>query len=257
MRIAFALVALVALVALGTGPALAGKIPEQQWAAVQAADTHAKYCGEGVDQTIESSGSAIAEVGKMWASLDGLPERTGATGLLYWRGLLAECLDRQDHAIADLTQFLEAHKHDTTWVEPVRDAIRRLQRMGVESEPSPTARPAGRILGFSLAGLMGAGSGVMGALAGVRSGHRQELETLYYSGSLRTDDFTTVDTQGQAATQDINGFAAGAVGLAAGAATAVLVSALAPNSGGGTLHRIAAIGVPTPGGLWLGIGGHW
>ncbi len=63
MRTAFAIVVLLAL----AGPVWAGQIPEQQWAAVTAADTHAKDGAEGVDQTISASGSAIAEVGTMWA----------------------------------------------------------------------------------------------------------------------------------------------------------------------------------------------
>ncbi len=253
MRIALPIALLLLL-----APAVrAGQIPEQQWAAVQAADAHGKFCAEGVDQTIGSAGSGLAQVAEVWASLDGMPERTGATGLLYWRGLLAECLNRQDHAIRDLSRFLELHQADTTWVEPAHDAIRRLQRMGVAAEAGPSKPPVGRIVGVALGGLQGVGAGAMAALAGVRAGHRQEAETLYLSGNLSTADFAIVDQQGQDATRDVNGFSAAAAGLSAGAITTTLLSALAPESGAGTVHRVSALGFVGPQGAWLGIGGRW
>jgi hypothetical protein len=238
-------------------PAIAGQIPEQQWAAVQAADVHSQYCAEGVDQTIGSAGSAMVKVAEVWASLDGMPERTGATGLLYWRGLLAECLNRPEHAIRDLSAFLELHQHDATWVEPAQDAIRRLRRMGVAVEAGPSKPPVGRIVGVAVGGLQGVGAGVLGALAGVRAGHLNELRSTYTSGSLTTDDFAIVDAQGVDAARDVNGFAAGAAGFTVGALTTVLISALAPDSGAGTVHRVALVAVPTPDGAVIALGGRW
>jgi hypothetical protein len=245
------------LVLLLAAPAHAGKIPEQQWAAVQAANVHAEHCAEGVNQTIEATGSAIAQVGETWASLDGMPERTNATGLLYWRGLLAECLGRTDHAITDLMKFLEVHANDSTWVEPARDAMRRLERMGVVLEAGPSKPPAGRIVGVLSGGLIAAGGGLTGALAGVRSQHLSDLETLYTSGTLASDAFASVDEQGRSAAQDVSGFTAATVGLSLGGVATVLISALAPDSGGRSLHRVSAVGIATPDGVWLGIGGQW
>lgn len=247
---------LTVLVLCLAGPAHAAKIPEQQWAAVRAAEVHGKHCADTNDDSIERAGSAIAAVGETYASLDGLPERTGATGLLYWRGLLAECLGFRSRATDDLLAFLEEHENDTTWVEPVRDAMRRLERMGVVLETGGASAPRpGAVAGVIGGASLGAGAGVLGALAGVRAQQRNDLEAIYYSGTVQSGEFASLDAQGIAAARDANGFLAGAVGLGVGAIATALIGGLIRPSRGSTTFALLPAFDGERATLWLA--GRW
>jgi hypothetical protein len=109
-------------------------------AAAEAFAVHQEHCS-----TVAGGGEASA-VGSMipvtaaWQRVLEAFDETGETYLLYWRGVLAECMDHEDRAEEDLLVFVGLAAEDRALKPQIADARRRLRRMGVRApEPDPEA----------------------------------------------------------------------------------------------------------------------
>lgn|GEM_PF-2053402 len=213
---------LLALLLL-TLPASAQSAPEH---ALRAADVHSRYCADAAGDDIGLAGQSLAVVAETWGALDGVPERGREVGLYYWRGLLAECLNRNDNAIEDLSAFLQLAGNDSLWAQPIRDARRRLGRLLSGSSPKADPADPKRIPGVIAGGALAAGGGVLGALAGVRSKQAQDAETAYYSGTLTTTELAEADGYGSRAVVDANGLLVGGIATGVAGIGTALVSLL-------------------------------
>jgi hypothetical protein len=82
--------------------------------AVHANDVIAEHCAEIYAEDIALVARGYQEVAGAWEAIDEGYDDTGSSNLLYWRGVLAQCLGQQEMALADLHNFVR-------WTEGVDD----------------------------------------------------------------------------------------------------------------------------------------
>jgi hypothetical protein len=134
--------------------------------AVRAADVHADHCGAMSGADMQAAVAGFQAVAGVWGELDTALRGSSVPQpyLLYWRGLLAQCMGRDEEASSDLQGFLHAADFLGAVDEDrpgqlqgmVRDSRRRLRRMGVDVEggilpitgpPAPEDAAAGTLDG--------------------------------------------------------------------------------------------------------------
>jgi hypothetical protein len=137
-------------------------------AAAEAAATEAhrvrdELCSDGALADTTTAAKSLAEVTEVWAAVSEQLDRSRKVYLLYWRGVLAQCLSQEDRAISDLTKFVDSQDGRSLWESLVADARLRLQRLRPSGsvERTRSAPDPGPILGVVLAG----GAGATGGLA--------------------------------------------------------------------------------------------
>jgi hypothetical protein len=105
--------------------------------AVQASDVHAAYCADVFSSDEDLAEAARQASAAMWEELDAHLKLDPEPFLLYWRGVMAQCLGRDDQARADLEGFLQAvaylqavdDAHSDAIQTMCGDAERRLRRL--------------------------------------------------------------------------------------------------------------------------------
>ena len=226
--------------------------------AAKASQVHAQFCAAVAATSDEGTAArSIVEVGEVWAEVAEVHEATGATWLLYWRGLLAQCLNQDDRAIEALIGFVESNPEADGMGTMAKDARQRLSRLKPDYKPPQPVKPpqtpeerarsgrigGGLVLAFSAAGA-GAGSGIgFGSLAGTHSA----LTTAPHP----TSEIEVLLDQG-------DGQMAAGIGLAAGA-TAAVIGAIATFASAGKKPRaqVGVVSVPLDRGIALAVGGRW
>jgi len=105
--------------------------PEE--AALAASTARDLYCTDvaGVDVALQSS--ALGTVNEVWTEVIKTYKHSRASFLLYWRGVLAQCLDQEFRAAQDLQGFLAAHQEDTSLGPMVLDAQRRIRVLKLQT----------------------------------------------------------------------------------------------------------------------------
>jgi hypothetical protein len=131
------------LLLLLAAPAFAG---EADKIAMEADSVNQAACLDVAEQTaVNKAGVAMAEVSVVWVKVDEIysasPEPRPAY-LLYWRGVLGQCLDRDELALADLRAFATTQASNAAYAGLVKDAERRILRLerraaGVVERPVP------------------------------------------------------------------------------------------------------------------------
>jgi|GEM_PF-3162040 len=122
-----------AAVVLWMMPAVAfGQDPATD-AALEADAVNQEECANLYSATVGTAASSTVRVAEVWQKVSEVYEQTQAPYLLFWRGALAQCLGREDAAIADLEQFAETQKGSTMFSNLVDNAQRRLRRLGGRS----------------------------------------------------------------------------------------------------------------------------
>jgi len=77
------------------------------------------------------SALGMQKVVEVWAEVGQVYEREGkAPYLLFWRGVLAQCLGRHELAVLDLESFVATQKGQTMFADLVRQSKTRLKRLG-------------------------------------------------------------------------------------------------------------------------------
>ena len=99
-------------------------------AAVQADDVNQQHCASLDTRQVDRAASATVAVAEAWGRVDEVYEQTGADYLLYWRGVLAQCLGRDEAALADLTAFVQGQEGSTQFSSMVKLARTRVRRLG-------------------------------------------------------------------------------------------------------------------------------
>jgi len=128
--------AMLLLLACALRPA-AAHAGEAEQAALQAQLIHNQLCAEITSTGIETGRAAnvMAVLSDTWGKVDEVYKSTGESFLLYWRGLLGECLGQDELAQQDLVEFIKLDSKVDVLVDQLRDARARLRRMGVEVAP--------------------------------------------------------------------------------------------------------------------------
>jgi hypothetical protein len=100
-------------------------------AATKASQVNQEECANV--HTLKQSVSAVGvqKVAEVWAEVGKVYELQGkAPYLLFWRGVLAQCLGRDELATLDLESFVASQKGQTMFVDLVRQARIRMKRLG-------------------------------------------------------------------------------------------------------------------------------
>ena len=218
--------------------------------ALEAAEVQEKHCARAYGKDMTRALQSIAEVAAVWARVSEQYEKSGESYLLYWRGVLAQCMDQEEKGLIDLKAFVLKSGSSSVWVALVRDADRRIGQLerktggggGRRSNPVP-GNPrlgAGLALGVSLA----AGSAVSAAVAGVRWNEALLQAQIIYDGEVA--DLADSDPFKDGTTYSQEGIALGIAAVAMG--TGSLVSFIVAASSGRDARAAHAppLVVPTP-----------
>ncbi len=131
--------------ALGVGalllPTLALAGPAND-AALAAWDVHQQHCAAAVGADVAMTAGSMEIVLPVWQDVDRVYAETGEAYLLYWRAVLALCVQQGDLAGQDLQDFLCAEGANPMFTELASDAETRLRRMGL---PDPCAEKNKRL----------------------------------------------------------------------------------------------------------------
>ena len=255
MRVAVISSILSVLVAL---PSTAGAQSAAERVAARASKAHDTYCAEVAGVGDESDAAlALVEVGAAWAEVAQVYEATGTEWLLYWRGVLAQCLSQDDRAAEALSAFLASDTATEGLAAMVGDARKRLRRLRPDYVPPSSAKPpptpedrqrAGRAAGGVVLALGAAGAGVGSGVGFAQfSGTRAAVTTEL----LLASESEALITQG-------SGQVVAGVGLAIGAGVAAVAS-IAAFAGSGRSGGARVVVAPTAvaGGVGLVVGGRW
>jgi hypothetical protein len=108
--------------------------------ALRANEVHIEHCGDMYAGNISTAAEGFRQVADAWEEVDAAYKDSEEPYLLYWRGMLAECLSQNDQARFDLQTFLDAHAETAGLGFMVTDAKRRLRRLDLLAE-GKTAQP--------------------------------------------------------------------------------------------------------------------
>jgi hypothetical protein len=75
--------------------------------AVRANEVHQTWCADIYGAEISAAAAGYREVSEVWAVVDVSLQDAANAPLIYWRGVLAQCLGQDDRAAEDLILFLE------------------------------------------------------------------------------------------------------------------------------------------------------
>ncbi len=218
---------MIALLLLPLLAALAQAAPVAD-VAKQAAESVDRYCIDGTSGDVQIAANTLIPVGGVWAEVDEAWAASQEPSLLYWRARLAQCLEKDDRALADYTAFIEAMASDATYAQQVDDARRRVRFLQTSLAPPPatsgpsTATVAGAAIGIGL----GSAAGVLGGLAGWQDATARAAVERYQGGSLTRDEFPGVAAEVERAGAAANALLGVSVGLGVSACVAAVFTAV-------------------------------
>lgn len=227
--------------------------------ALQAAETHEAHCADTRGNDIAVLGEALAQVSTRLQEVNTAFESTHDASLLFWRGLLSLCLDRDDLGAADLQAFVETVGDQPAYAQQVQDAERRLRRVQVRSirRSSGGPAPGGLALGVGL----GAGAGAFAGLSGWQALELRTTTDNLTLGRLNRDEIDAAYLEGPRIADRANAFLGTSVGLGIGSIAAAVITGVTARSGGRSLARGApppvVVVTPSPGGVQVQFGGTW
>lgn len=210
-----------------------------------------EHCSDAAVADGTQAARAVATVSSVLARVSEVHDATGEPWLLYWRGVLQACIDREERAIEDLQAFLATPDPGDVNKAQREDAERRLRRLGVRVEdPSAAAAPpVGAIVG---GGLLGAG-GVLGGLGAWQGARTADLTAEFAAGKRPWAETELLGFEAEETGNRATGLSAAAVGLGVGGVAAFVITAVTSKTGA----PVAAVVVPTSSGVALSIGGRW
>jgi hypothetical protein len=122
---------LVLPIALLLAPA--AQAGEADDAAILAYTVHDENCAAVASGASNAAtGEQLAVVTDAWQTVIAAYDRTGRGYLVYWRGILSQCIGQDERAAADLQLFIELEQFDERFSALVKDARKRLRRMKIE-----------------------------------------------------------------------------------------------------------------------------
>ncbi len=97
--------------------------------ALEADRVNQEHCADLYTKEVDQAASATLAVAAAWQEVDVVYRETPAPYLLFWRGVLAQCLGRIEAAVADLEAFVASQEGATMFTDLVRQAKTRLRRI--------------------------------------------------------------------------------------------------------------------------------
>lgn len=111
-------------------------------AAMRADEVTNEHCADLKSNRATKASSAAARVAAAWEDVSKVHDQTGAAFLLFWRGVLAQCLDQVPQARADLEAFVQEHEGGIAFTDLVRRARARLKRLRLRDDADTSAAAA-------------------------------------------------------------------------------------------------------------------
>ena len=154
-------------------PCLAGSSAAEVAAA--AYEVRERYCAAVGADDVQAAAESLARVSETWAQVSEALEESKKLYLLYWRGMLAQCLGQAEKAGTDLREFSVYAEGKSQYLDLLRDAKRRLAllergRGGGATNGGAVGVPFG--VGAGLAG----GAAVLAGLSGWQGSVMRERE---------------------------------------------------------------------------------
>jgi len=131
-------------------------------AAALAHAVHQEHCARLAAGDKQQAASAILAVTPVWAEVDEVLDATGESYLVYWAGMLSLCLGQEPRGIADLKRFLSLEQGNSQFTMLVRDAERRLRRLGIKIPKASTVAGSGDATEQGRPFLLALGAGYQG-----------------------------------------------------------------------------------------------
>ena len=248
-------VAFVAILLLVSTPLLAsspGQLPADSpkdvaRAAQQVVESH---CARLTRNRASAKADALGAIGPVYSRVSVVYEQTRIPWLVYWRGVLSQCLGEDQVARVDLEAFVQANGDDRSLASQVVDAKRRLRLLDWRGRPEVRARSVvGLVAGAGLA--LAAVSTAVGS-AQAASAQETTREQLYLGDQPRaTIDSLVAQGEGQALRQSVLlGFT---IGFGLGSGLSFVIAATRPRADSSETLRV----LPGPVPLGMGLEVHW
>lgn len=134
--------ALLATALVLAAPSLATALEPAAEAAARANEVNQTYCGDAYSLDVTLAADSTMRVAETWSQVDHVYQDTSVPYLLFWRGVLAQCLGRPENAYEDLEAFIETQEQEGGYADLVRQAKVRLRRLGRKRQlgDGPAAR---------------------------------------------------------------------------------------------------------------------
>ena len=226
--------------------------PESEALAKEAHAVLLAQCAEAVGQDITRAAESVAVVSDVWARVSAQVESSHKVYLLYWRGVLAQCLDQEEKALKDLETFVKARKGSDSWAGLIIDAEKRIGRLNRQATGPKEVNP-----GWFVGGSLAAGSAVfsVAAVAAWQQGEQTATEEIYPNSPLGTAfDASLAKAGGQARTSAV--MTGIAVGCGVGSIVVFVLTGIRSESAG-TAQLQPPVLVPTRTGAALTWEGRW
>ena len=203
--------------------------PRPEDAAMRAQQVVESHCaGMGTDR-VAVRADALGAIGPAYADVSASYEHYKKDWLLYWRGVLGQCLGELESAQVDLYAFATKLRDEPSLASLVRDAQRRLRiieryrRRSVSGVAALSPRQGvGVALGVGL--LAGAAAGGVGA--GAEAAALQRVRDDLYKGHQPRAALDSLVAEGEATAQRQSVALGLGIGLGVGSALGFLVAAL-------------------------------
>jgi len=225
-------------------PAAAAPDPEQ--AALQAAMVLEAHCADVAAGTATKSAQALSAVSPALTQVSEAHDATGQAFLLFWRGRLNLCLDREERAKEDLEAFVAQTADEPMYTDQVKEADKLLRILERRSEGRPTIQTPG------LAAAGGALLGGAGALAGLSGWQWTEAQASladFEDGGEPWADAEVIRQQGQTSLTAQRVLMGSAVASGVAGVTSFILSTVGKGKAAGTTAATPLL-VPTEGGGW-------
>jgi hypothetical protein len=194
--------------------------------AKRAAETADTYCVDNASGNVQIAANALIPVGGSWAEVDEAWQASREASLLYWRGRLAQCLEKDERALADFAAFIEAKADDPDYVQQVEDARRRMRFLHVgDVEEAPAGPGVATRAGIGIGVGLGGAAGALTGLGIWQHTTANAAIQRYQSGDLTRGQFADVRTEIDQSGAAANALLGVSAGLAAGAVVAIVASA--------------------------------
>lgn len=136
---------------LVAAPAWAQEALPPEQAAQQASQVVERWCDDVAAGDTIGAAEAVAEVAAAWADVGRAHEAQPLPYLLYWRGVLGQCLSQDERALLDLRRFVGLAREDAEQAAVVEDARRRIRMLERgDRRPAPARGGVGPGLGVGI-----------------------------------------------------------------------------------------------------------
>ena len=226
--------------------------PNPEAAAQAAAEIVDLHCADVAAGKATASAEALAAVAPVLAQVSRVHDASGATYLLYWRGLLNACVGQEERGVEDLEAFLAGVGSDPAYAAQAKQARVRLRRL--KGEPAAPDVPQKTVGGVVAGGaLLGAG-GALAGLSGWQGQLLRDAQASFAAGTRPWSETDGVGQEGDDAAAASNALLVASIG--SGVAGAIVIAVTAAT--GRDQPAVGAALVPLPtGGVALHIGGRW